>query len=671
MEHPLERARALREELAHHEHRYHVLESPTISARRFRAMLGELATLERDPDVGVSRDSATLRTPAAARAAFGRAAHLHRWRDPREIRSPAELRSYHGELATRDPRGVVCVGSGWITGAEVALTYVDGCLAQALLRGDGVEGDDVTANVRTIGGVPLKLRPPGSVTDTQVSKLMRRAVGPTTTSPVPPFPNQMVVQGVISMRLTHLLALDRQRLDAGESPYVNAEAAILASVRALDPRVTASRKLTFMARTTGEVPVGVETHWQLLGSLKSWGFSVTPLTWRCEGLDEMLDFVSALQTEKPKFDFPLDGGLLTSNRLGDPSSATTVRLTFVTIATKAKVKSVYRAVGRTGAVLPVALLGPVEDKGGTIPDGAPIPAATGTEMLGVQAGLQVRVVSGAAAPLLEIDDPAAAPPPEPLGVCPTCRTALRQPADAPFGYCDNRACRGRARSKLLHLTGARGLGLRSLSARVVETLLPNGGVGLQQLLALTEAEVERSAEGLGAKFAAELVEAKRMPLWRLLYLSSIDHMSERAARAIAAHLVDVEGLRNWARGQRGPIPHATPESVDGLSRWLAEDGPAVIENLQALGVVFIGDTECFSAPFLGRRVALAGRFERFGIDRAIDELERRGGAIDNRVSRLTDLVVTGQDAGEALAIADRYGLPVVDEVAFATVLQRT
>ncbi len=668
MEHPQDRARALREELAHHEHRYHVLESPSVSARRFRALRQALAEIEQGEGVGVSRDSATLRAPVVARTAFGRMKHQHPWPEHHKIRSPAELRGYHERLAAREPRGVVCVGSGWIAGAEVALTYVEGCLAQAVLRGDGVDGEDVTDNVRTIGSVPLKLRPPGSVTETRVSKLTKRAHGPSTATPVPVFPQQMVVLGVVSFRLTDLLALDRERLDAGVCPYVDARSAIIASVRCLDPRVTAARRLTFLATSTLEIPAEVETQWQRLGALKSWGFAVNPLTWRCEGVEEMLDFVTALQTEKPRFDLPLAGGVLTHNRLHGEAAGESARLSFVTIAARAEVKSVYSAVGRTGAVLPVALLSAVKDKTGTIPDGAPVPAASGRSMLGVSSGTQVRVVSGAAAPLLEVDEPGL---PLSFESCPTCRAELRLSVDSPFAFCDNPGCRGRARSRLLHLTGPRGLGFRSLSARLLEKLLPDGGIGLAQLFALTPAEVESASAGASEAFGKELEKARRMPLWRLLYLASIDHMSERSARAIASELVDIEGLRTFARSPRRMIRNALPESVDGLTNWLADDGPAVIENLQALGVSFVGDTECFSAPFSGRRVALGGRFESFGLERAIDELERRGGTIDGRVTRLTDVVVAGQDAADVLAAAERYGLAVVDEAALAVVFQRT
>ena len=668
-----DRARSLRDDLAYHEHRYHVLESPTISTRRYQEMRAELAELERGQTVPVTPDSASLRVASPRREALMRAMHGRAWSDPPQIRTPQELRAYHDAIHATDGRTPVCVGSGAITGAEVALTYVEGCLRSAVLRGDGHEGEDVTANLRTIGSVPLKLRPPGTRTDTRVSKIVQQVMGPSTATPVPPFATEMVVRGTVSMRSLDLVALDRRRIDAGEPPYMSPAAAILASIRTLDSRVTASRRLHFFAQDTAELMPDVNTHWQLLGSLKSWGFAVTPLTWRCEGFEEILAFVNALQGEKPNFHYPLQGGLLTMDRFGILQSADppprTVRLAFVTMGQRAIVKSVYRAVGRSGAVLPVALLSPGEGET-QVPDGAPIPAVNGSSFVALAEGTPVRILAGGAAPLIELDGTVPQAESEVAAACPSCRAPLRKPADQPVSYCDNLACRGRNRSRLLHLTGQRGLELRSFTARVAEALFPDRPFTLADLFSLDPSAVEQVAPGTGETFRAEIDAARGLPLWRVLYLSSIPDVSERAARALAAALLDFDGLAQLARtGATRDFEGVPPEALDGLMVWLAGPGPADLDALRTAGVTIVSDDDVFSAPFLGQHVALAGRFESGSPDQAVDDIERRGGTIEPRVSRRTDLLIAGREADAELVAAETYNIPVVHEAGFSGVVR--
>lgn len=669
----VERAATLRQEIAHHEHRLHVLEDPTIPPARYAALRAELAQLEARPELGVAPDSASLRLPAPRRASFQKVRHARPWIEAMPVRTPAELRAYVDAVAAVEGRTPSFVGTGAVSGIDVALTYRQGQLVRAVLRGDGIDGPDVTDNARTVGSVPLVLRPPGSVTDTRISRAGRK-LGPSTTSPVPPFPPEMVVRGILTLRQADLVALDRKRIDAGDPPYLRGRAALEASVRTLDPALTAHRPLRFFATHIEQPLEDVEAHWQLLGTFKSWGFAVVPLSWHCVGVDEVLDFVSALQEERPNFEYPLEGGLLTLDRLHPRPDAphappSVVKLEFVNQGVLARVESVYRAVGRGGAVLPVALLSPAE--GAPVPEGAPIPAYDGRRSCDLRPGVRVRVVLGAAAPYLEPADGPPVPEREPEASCPTCRQALERPPDQPTVYCPNPACRGRLRSRLLHLFGPRGLRFEHLPPRLAEAIFPpDHPVSLVDVRRLEPERVEQLAPGTGAAFAAERAQLDVLPLWRVLYLSSVPHVSERAARLIADAVMDVEGLLAFARTPEGTrLEGAPPLAVQGLRAWLADEGVAILEGLAECGVKVTGELDGFAAPFAGRRVVLAGSFERLPRERAVEEVERRGGVVEPLVGRTTDLVVVGREPGGALDDARQLEVPVVAEGAFVGLLR--
>lgn len=654
---PARRARELCEELAYHEHREHVLEYPLVSPQKLAALRKELADLEAR---GVPRSlgSASHRGPADPRPAFERANHQPAWPQSVTAVSPAELRELVGTGASDRP---VFVGVAGLAGVHVALTYHDGALERAILRGDGDEGEDVTDNVRTIGSVPLMLRPAGSITESRVTQMTRGSTGPSTLTPVPPVPRELVVRGVVSMKALDLNALDRRRIDAGEPPYVKPAAALIGSVRRLDPRITASRPVRFFAADVAEDPPGIESHWQLLGALKSWGFAVTSLAWRCVGIEEALDFVSALQQEQPAYPYPLDGGELVMNRGTARNARQRISLPFAPAARKARVSSIYRAVGRSGTIFPVALLTKANDRD-PVPDGVPVPAIDGTRLLDVQPDDLVQVVPGAVAPLLLNDRREASRPDEARDRCPSCRQYLRRPTDEPFLYCENSACKGRVRARLLHAIGPRGLGLKSVSAKNVDVLV---SAGISSLADLFEVRANAIPQ-LGPALVSELASLRKLPLWRILYLLTIPHVGERAARIIASQVRSIEALIDSPKLRA--LEDLSPECVDAIVAWYGSVGRELVERIHDQGIVAIGEDICFAAPFSSRRIVLAGQLAT-PQDRFVDQLERRGANVEPHVTRQTSLLVKGNGAETEIAAASALDIPIVDEHAVVGMLK--
>jgi DNA ligase (NAD+) len=671
-----DRARELRSRLADAEHRLHVLEHPMLSEREFRAMLDELGALEAR-GVPQTLDSATLRRGGRPRQELEARAHEMLWHPLPAVQSVAELRSYHGQVAALERGEVTYVATATMPGVDVVLTYENGLLVAATLRGDGHRGEDVTPNVRTLSSCPLALRRPGTVTESRITKLTRQAMGPSTIQPVPAHPPVLHVRATVAMRTADLTALDRKRVDSGEPPYILPRAAILGSLRRFDPRVTASRPLKLFAVGADRTPPGIDSEWQLLGALKAWGFGVLPVTWRCKGLPEVLDFVSTLQQIAPAFEYPLEGGTLAVNRVGFAVAAEdsgaqvppSVRLLFPQPGRPAIVSKVYHAVGRGGAVLPVALLERSPEHDLPVPERAPVPAFDGMEMLAVQSGTLVRVRPGSVAPVIMIDRFEGGQ--TPVDRCPACQSELPFVPDEPFRSCANVLCTGRARARLLHLIGPRGLRMSSLSVKIVDKLITDHGpMDAVDLLTFDPAKVDRLSPGKSAQFAEEIDAARRLPLWRLLYLVAIPNVSEHAARAIAHHVFSLETLVELDEARCYQIPDIPAEAARGLAGWLSTTCSRDIKRLHEARFVVLDGEQSFPAPFLGRRVAVAGEFER-GTGFATDEIERRGGTILPRVGRDADFLIHGRGAEKEFDAAAAYNIPVIEEQAFARLLEDT
>ncbi len=664
----VEHLASLKQRLWELEHQTYVLEFPPSDRNQLSQLREQVAVLERE--VGnLEPDSPSHRQGAEARASFERWAHDVTWAEAPAVQSVAELKAFHQRVAG-EGTDATFVAMATIPSVDVVLTYEHGVLVRAVLRGDGHAGDDVTDNIRTLPSVPLRLKRPGTHTETRITKPTGQTFGPSTTTPVPPFPERLLVQLTVALRVTDLAALDRRRVDAGDPPYVSAYGAAMSSLRRLDPKVTAGRRLRGMATGCALAPPGIDTQWQLLGALKSWGFAIQPVTWRCRGLQEVLDFVAALQQTAPTYDFPLEGGLLRSNRITAATAPIEARLTFPPPGRPAVSQRVYHAVGRGGTVLPVTLIERAPEHDLPVPDRAPIPAEDGTGVVPVEGGTRIRVRPGPVAPIVTLDAPRSDEPPV-RTECPACGQRLSKPIDEPFSRCVNPACSGRARARWLHLIGSRGLRLSSLTVQAADRLLAElGPLDPADLFGLDATQVERFAPGSGAAVVQALIAARRMPLWRYLYLSAIPHVSEREARACVRWVRTAARLEALTPQEVLGIDGLTREAALSLAIWLEHDGRRSLARARQAGLTLLGDDEAFSAPFLAKTVVLAGQLER-GVVQLADEIERRGGIIQSRVGRDTDLVVVGRSAQKTFDAAVMYGVPVLDEAAVSEVLRET
>ena len=663
-----DRLAALKQQIYDLEHQIYVLEFPPRDRGELRQLRRALAALEAETG-GPTADSPTLRKGRGPRDAFGTGTHDAPWFDPPAVQSVAELKAFHGRMATDSPDSTF-VATATMPGVDVAVTYVDGQLEQAIVRGDGRQGDDITDNIRTLPSVPIRLRSPGTQTDSRVTKPTGQGFGPSTATPVPAYPSRLQVRLTVALRNVDLTALDRRRVDAGDPPYVLPRGAAMSCLRRLDSRITAVRRLRAFATGCATPPPGIDSQWQLLGALKSWGFAVQAITWRCRGLQEVLDFVAALQQQAPTYDYPLEGGRLIANRIGAGTPNLEARLSFPPPGRPAVVNRVYHAVGRGGAILPVALVAPAPEHKLPVPERAPVPAI-GQAVSPLSTGTEIRVRPGPVAPIITLADEGAPLTAAPLTACPACRGPLESPRDEPFVRCVSLACIGRARARLLHLVGPRGLRLAPMNVKAVDRLIAElGPLDVPSFFALDEEAIQRFAPGHSATILEALGDARRMPLWRFLYLSAIAYVCEHEARALVRHVQTVDRLRLLTSSDLDRIDGLSPQAARSLAAWLESEGRVALSRATEVGLTLLGDDEAFSAPFLGKTVVVAGELE-WGAAQVADEIERRGGIIQADVGRDTDLVVVGTSAQKTFDTAVMYGVPVIEEAAVNDVLRRT
>jgi len=398
--------------------------------------------------------------------------------------------------------------------------------------------------------------------------------------------------------------------------------------------------------------------------------------WRCEGLPELLDFVATLQQRASNFAYPLCGGGLHLDRLiglrADAQVSRSAHFIFPDVGPVAMVKSVYRAVGRTGAVLPVAMLDAVKSGEGKVPDGAPIPAYSGSQVLALQSGAQVRILRDRAGPPLirPLDSGRQTGLPR-LQKCPSCESKLRYCEDEPFAYCDEKTCPGRNRSWLLHIIGSNGLDLKSISIRTAEALLGGQELTLLRVLRLEPKDVETHAPQSGHAFAKEIAKWKKIPFWKALYLSNIDHLCEQDARCLAAFATKPAGLQRLLDFPRPAerLCGISPESYDGMIRWLEAGGLDSLTTLRQAGFELLDDGAVYSAVFRGRRAVVSGEFKHLSQEQIRTDVERYGGRVDAKVTRMTDILILGAEAKSDLEAARYYGTTLMTEALFIAVLR--
>ena len=665
---------ALRELLHHHGHRYYVLDQPEIPDAEYDRLFRELQQLEAEHPELLAPDSPTQRVGGKALDGFTKVRHQVPMLSIRTETDTAGsgARSFDARvrrelgLAESDPP-VDYVAELKFDGLAINLRYEDGVLVQAATRGDGEIGEEVTQNIRQIGQIPLKL-PPDS-------------------------PPVLEVRGEVYMRRDDFDSMnDRQRdkIAGGaknEKTFVNPRNAAAGAVRQLDPAIARQRPLSFFAYGWGELSLpeqggpAFQSHYEALLTLRSWGFPVHPDTQQASGAEALVAFYDRIGAKRDQLPFDIDGVVYKVD-----SIALQKQLGFVTREPRWAVAHKYPAqeqtttveaidvqVGRTGKLTPVAKLAPVFVGGVTVTN-ATLHNEDEARRKDVRVGDTVIVRRAgdvipevvAVVPGQRVQDAPVFTMPR---SCPVCGSdAVREEGEVDYRCTGGLFCAAQRKEAILHFAQRRAMDIEGLGDKLVDQMVEAGVIrtlpdlyrlGLANLTAL-----ERMADKSARNVLAALDHSRQTTLPRFLYGLGIRHVGEATARDLARHFGQLDAIMDADVEQLLEVPDVGPVVADSIHTFFAQPhNREVVEQLRACGVTWPeGEPPTRTPkPLAGKTVVLTGTLPTLSRDQAKDLLEAAGAKVAGSVSKKTDYLVAGAEAGSKLEKAQQLGVAVLDE----------
>ena len=682
---PAERIEELRRQIRYHEERYYVLSDPEIADAEFDALMTELERLESEnPDL-VTDDSPTRRVGGRAAAGFASVEHAQPMLSLDNAYSEEELRAFDervrrglGETGAV-PERVPYVAELKIDGLSMAVTYENGVLLRGATRGDGVHGEDVTANVRTIRAIPLRLRGDAS--------------------------GRIEIRGEVYLPRSAFERINKEREEGGEGLFQNPRNAAAGTMRNLDPALVATRGLSaFFYQLVGGL--GVETHAGMLEQLRAWGLPVERHWRRCETIDDLIAFCREWEAKRRTLDFDTDGvvikvdALALRTRLGSTSKFPrwAVAFKFPAEQKTTLLRKIDVNVGRTGAVTPFAVLEPVFLAGSTISmatlhnadDIARKDIREGDWVLVEKAGDVIPRVVG---PVLSKRLPDAQPWVMP-STCPRCGSDLHRGEDEAVWRCENTSCPAKLQRGLEHFAARSAMNIEGLGESLIAQLLEHNlvrdyadvyALDVGTLAGLTSTSVRsdgkeiqrRFGEKNAAKVVGEIDRSRRNELWRVIYGLGIRHIGERAAQVLARAFGSMDALYAASIEQLQQTNEIGPVLAASLRSWLDEPrNRELVERLRSAGVrMEVPPDERVArdadGPLKGKTYVLTGSLASMTREQATAAIERLGGKVTGSVSKKTTAVIVGEEAGSKADKARDLGVATLDEPTFLELIKES
>jgi DNA ligase (NAD+) len=659
-ESPGHRVQSLRHQLEHHEHLYYVLDQPAITDAEYDALLRELRAMEDAHPELITPDSPTQRVGGKAREGFVKVPHSSPMLSLDNALNEAELREFDARI-----RGLLkdepfsYVAELKLDGLSMAAHYRDGRFAQAITRGDGQIGEDVTESARTIRSLPLRPR----------------------TTLASPFE----VRGEVVMQRKSFERLNEERAAAGLSLFANPRNAAAGALRALDPSVTAKRQLdyfTYFLFRDGK-PI-FESHWQSLETLANAGFKVNTHRTQCRDLDELLSFIRDWETRRETLPYETDGvvakidSLQQQSRLGWTAKAPRWAIAFKYPARQATtvLENIEVQVGRTGALTPVAHLKPVAIAGVTV-SRATLHNEDEIARLGVAIGDTVLIErSGDVIPKIVrvVDEGAHRKHFNMPKTCPVCHGHIVREEGESASRCINSNCPARLRESLLHFAARGVMDIDGMGDALVDQLLARGFVhGIAGIYQLTEEKL-MELDRMGKKSASKIIEninrSRTRPLPRVLNGLGIPFVGERTAQLLSDHFGSLDDISTATIDQLQEVTEVGPKVADSIHQFFAEKrNRELIENLRAAQLQFTAPkARKKQGPLTGKTFVLTGTLPTLTREEAKERIEAAGGKVSGSVSAKTHYVVAGEEAGSKLDKAKTLKVPVLDEARLLAIL---
>ena len=644
----------LREKIRHHNRRYYVEDDPEISDAEYDALYRELEELEAAHPELITPDSPTQRVGAEPLEEFEEVRHEVPMLSLQNARSAGELYEWDARIRRmlgEDAERLRYVTELKIDGLAVSLRYENGRYVRGATRGNGFVGEDVTANLRTVRSIPIRL-----------------------SDDPPPV---LEPRGEVYIPIKDFEELNRRQEAEGRRPFANPRNAAAGSIRQLDPKVTASRPLTIFLYGIGEGAENYESHSSSLEALKSYGLRVNPYTLH-EDIESVVSECERWAKERESLDFQADGVVVKvdsfeqQRALGNVQKAPrwAIAYKFEPLAGRTKLKRIFVHVGRTGALTPQAELEPVSIGGVTI-SRATLHNEDYIKEKGILVGDTViveragDVIPQVVRPVVEDRDGDEHPFEMPKE-CPVCGEPVFRPEGEAITRCVNARCPAQALEHIIHWASKDAMDIEGLGEKLATKFFDLGLIRDPADIYELEAEQLVPLEGFGEKSAQNLIRAieksKERPFDRVLYALGIRHVGSATARLIAERFSGEDLLKGVSVEQLAGIEGVGEVVARSVIEYFErEDNRALIERLMKLGLDF-GSVERQPAggPLAGKRLVITGALSRPRSEVA-ERIERAGGTVTSSVSGNTDYLVVGEEPGSKLERARRLGVEVIDE----------
>lgn len=659
-----ERLKQLKSEIAHHNHLYYTLDAPEISDASYDKLMKELLALEAEHPELVTKDSPSQRVGGAVLDKFETVTHRQQMLSLGNVFDEAEFAEFDERL--RKALGVETVTytcEPKMDGLAIELVYERGQFVQGSTRGDGTIGEDVTENLKTIKNLPLTLK----------GKAL---------------PALLEVRGEVFIKKADFKRLNDKILRQGDKPFVNPRNSAAGSLRLLDTRLTASRPLSVYLYETGVVEGHTfQTHAEKLAYFEQVGLPVNPRRSVVQGKDGVMKAYAALLAERHALPYEIDGLVVKVDssdaraRLGQVSKTPrwAIAFKFPPEEMEAQVEEIVVQVGRTGAITPVANLKPVFVGGVTV-SRATLHNEQELRRKDVRAGDWVFVRrAGDVIPEIVAVITSKRTGAEKEFVfpteCPVCHSPVKREEDGIIARCTGKTCPAKLVGRLIHFATRTAMDIDGLGEKLCKAMLDAGLVAsVADLYKLTVKQLT-SLERLGEKSAQNLFDAiqksKQTTLRRFIYALGIPEVGEATGKALAEHFRDVHKLMSASEDDLQGVKDIGPEMAKSISGFFQDpDNRAVVEALLAAGVVPEAPSAApTGGPFTGKTVVLTGTLSQMGRDQAKEEIERRGGKVSGSVSKKTDFLVAGEEAGSKLTKAKELGVKVLTEAEFLDLIK--
>jgi DNA ligase (NAD+) len=652
---------ALREKIRHHEYLYYVLDRPEISDTEFDKLMRQLKDLETENPSLITPDSPTQRVGGKPREGFVKVAHSSPMLSLDNTYSEEELRAWERrvhELTGREDIDYVCELK--LDGMSMSLGYDAGQLVRAITRGDGAVGEDVTLNVRTVRSVPLSI---------PKEKLKKAGIPP-----------NFEVRGELLMPTAGFKKLNAERERQGLPTFANPRNFTAGTVRQLDASITAQRPLDFfgyMLLQNGRTYF--DSHWKTMTALDQAGFKVNPHRKLVHSIGEVWEFIQQWEAKRDSLPYEIDGIVVKVDRTGlQDELGFTGKAPRWAIAYKyaarggiTKLENVRWQVGRTGKLTPVAELSPVAI-GGTTVRNATLHNMDEIERLGVKIGDWIQVERGGdVIPKVvkvvdDKDHPRGDKEIEAPEKCPVCGTKVVRTEGEVDYRCVNANCPAKLVGTILHFASRGVMNIDGMGESLVNQLIERGMVkNVADIYDLTKKDLlslERFADKSAQNILDEIENSKKLPLERVIYGLGIRMVGERTAQFLAEHFGSMEEIEHASVEELQNVGEVGPKIAESIAEFFSiKANQELVKRLRDAGLTVKGKRKERGTKLAGKTFVLTGTLAHFTRDEAKKMIEDAGGKVTGSVSKKTDYVVAGSDAGSKLDKAKELGVPVIDE----------